>query len=115
MSTITISNQILTKRMILVSLKEDLNGVDFDWEQPSTQQEYSAYLHLIVEAADEFHRSGLLVSVALHPHQLLPKEVYSHVDRIHLMAYDMIESNGVHHASFNNGENCVIIHYRCFV
>ena len=84
-----------------------MNGVDFDWEQPSTQQEYIAYMNLIVESAVELHRNGLLVSVALHPQQLLPEDVYSYVDRIHLMAYDMVEPNG-YHASFDNGKNDMI-------
>jgi len=68
--------QIDTYCVYTNSLKEDLNGVDFDWEQPSTQQEYIAYIHLIAEAAVELHSYGLLVSVAPHPEKILPKKVY---------------------------------------
>ena len=84
-------------------MKEEINGVDFDWESPSNQQEYIGYFHLLIEAADAFHRSGLMLSLALHPGQVVPEEIYNKVDRIHLMSYDMIQKN-THHASYENGK-----------
>jgi hypothetical protein len=56
------------------------------------------------------HKAGLIVTVAVHPGQILPKEVYGLIDRIHLMTYDMIFSQGGkgtdHHATFDNGMFC---------
>lgn len=85
------------------SLTEELNGVDFDWEQPTTQEEYMAYMHLVVETSEVFHKNDLLVTLALHPGQIFPKQFYDPIDRIHLMAYDMIQTND-HHASYDNGK-----------
>ena len=48
------------------SIREELNGVDFDWEQPATNDEYLSYMHLIAEAAMELHKRNFKVSVALH-------------------------------------------------
>ena len=85
---------------IYFSLKEGLNGVDFDWEQPSNRSEYNAYAHLLTEASDILHREGLLVTLAIHPGQIFPRDVYEHIDKIHLMTYDMLDQPDTHHASF---------------
>uniref|UniRef100_A0A7S1FKC4 GH18 domain-containing protein n=2 Tax=Corethron hystrix TaxID=216773 RepID=A0A7S1FKC4_9STRA len=58
-------------------------------------------MYLIVEASDVFHQNGLLITIALHPRQFLPKQVYEYIDQVHLMTYDMIQKNG-HHASYEN-------------
>jgi hypothetical protein len=42
---------------------------------------------LILQAADVLHQANVQVSVALHAGQVLPYQVYSIIDRIHLMAY----------------------------
>jgi chitinase len=88
--------------LIKLCKKEELNGVDLDWEQPKSKEEMISYLHLIVEASTALHQEGLVLSVALHVNQFLPKEVYEYIDRIHLMTYDMIASRGSHHASHDN-------------
>lgn len=83
-----------------------MNGVDLDWEQIRTEQEFHSYLKLIHEASSVLHEKKLILSVALHAGQFLPKEIYDHIDRIHLMTYDMIVSQGSknHHASYKNGK-----------
>jgi len=89
------------------SKKQELNGVDFDWEQPRSKEEYYTYFDLIIEASESFHKEKLMVSVALHAGQFFPEEMYNYVDRIHLMTYDMIfshDNNNVHHASYGNGK-----------
>ena len=84
------------------SKKEKLNGIDLDWEQPTSKEEYIAYIHLIIEASELFHENRLLLSIALHPGQFLPKEVYNFVDRVHLMTYDMIYSNSHEPSTYNH-------------
>ena len=52
--------------------KYNLQGVDYDWEQPQNY-ESKAYSQLIVETAELFKPKKLLLSVALHPwNNLMP-------------------------------------------
>jgi len=107
-----ISGDEMRRRVFVQELKrfcleEGLNGVDFDWEGPSTRDEFISYIHLLVEASTVFHRKGLLVTIALHPGQFLPKEIYVHIDKIHLMTYDMIVETDSHHSSFTDSFNAV--------
>jgi chitinase len=77
-----------------------LDGVDLDWEAPQSREDYQSYMDLIQEMHNQLTTTaGILVSVALHPRQLLPKASYDHINRINLMAYDMIDGSGGHHAS----------------
>lgn len=95
------------------STREDLNGVDFDWEQPQDKKQIMGYMTLIVETWSAFQNSpsNLLVTVALHPNQFLPRAIFQYIDRVHLMTYDMImpSSKGdyLHHADFNNAKQAV--------
>jgi len=87
-------------------IRENIDGVDFNWELPTSQEDVMNYALLIIGVANEFHASGLIVTLALHPQQPFPSQAFQFIDRIHLMTYDMIsslpkgeESYG-HHASF---------------
>ena len=62
----------------------------------------SDYARLLLYASRALHDAGLLLSVALHPGQFLPRPAYDAVDRVNLMAYDMVNGNGAerHHAPF---------------
>ena len=82
--------------------REKLNGIDLDWEQPTTREEYVAYIHLIIEASVLFHENKLILSIALHPGQYLPRNIYQYVDRVHLMTYDMISVNANEKESYNH-------------
>lgn len=66
-------------------------------------EHYQLYMRLIQETYTHFNHpkktQKLLVTVALHPHQILPPQLYDYVDRIHLMTYDMISET--HHASYD--------------
>lgn len=96
--------KILIANLIQLCKKEQLHGIDFDWEQPQTQEDFVSYLHLLFEAGQAFHKAKLLLTVALHPNQRLAPQIYEVVDRIHLMTYDMITSTGPgsHHATLDN-------------
>lgn len=65
-----------------------LDGVDFDWEFPNTAAERAGYVTLLAEVHTAFAPHGLRVSVALAAWQDLGDELYTAVDRIHVMAYD---------------------------
>lgn len=76
--------------LFLFSLHENMSGIDFDWEQPQSESDYNGYLLLLHDASAVLHSMGHLISVALHPGQYLPKEVYKKLDRVHIMTYDMV-------------------------
>lgn len=82
---------------ILLSNKEGMQGVDFDWEVPRSQRDQEAYATLLIEAASTLHKADLVLSVALHPNQFMPQRVYDEVDRIHFMAYDLEHSHVAHY------------------
>jgi GH18 family chitinase len=68
------------------------------------------FLQFLHEASDAWHNAGLLVSLALHPHQKLPNaQQYELVDRIHLMAYDMSTGGGLHHAEMENMQDAASV------
>jgi chitinase len=64
------------------------DGIDYDWEHPKGAKEHSAYVKLLTETAKAFNKDGLIATVAQANWQDLGKEVYSAVDRVHLMSYD---------------------------
>ena len=69
--------------------KYDLQGIDFDWEQPVNQQEASLYSKLIVTASSILRPKNYLVTVALHSWQTyLSAAAVNSLDRVHLMSYD---------------------------
>ena len=84
------------------SQKEEMDGVDFDWEAPQNRDDYESYFRLIQHAYEELTiKAGISISVALHPGQIFPNVFYDHVSRINLMTYDMITREGGHHASMD--------------
>jgi chitinase len=95
--------QFVTALLELVT-KEELNGVDFDCEEFSSQQDFENYLRLIVKAAGSLHNAGIQVSAALHAGQPLPVTLYERLDRINLMSYDI---PGTYHALQANVEKAV--------
>jgi hypothetical protein len=72
-----------------VSRKHNLTGVVLDCEMFRNQQEYANYQNWIMKAAKALRRDGIKISVTLHVGQFLLMDLYSHIDQVHLMAYDM--------------------------
>lgn len=95
--------QFLTALLRLAE-EESLYGVDFDCEEFVSQADFQNYILLILQACQVLHESNIHVSIAVHPGQLLPPQVYKAVDRVQLMAYDM---PGKHHASHPAVEKAV--------
>jgi GH18 family chitinase len=79
--------------MIHLCQTHGLDGVDFDWEIPSTHQQLQAYTTLLLEASQKLHGSNLLISVALHARQFMPPQLYKAMDRINIMTYDLEASH----------------------
>ena len=74
-----------------------LQGVDFDWEVPSTRSDMKQYQLLLSEASDLLHGRGLLVTATMHAWQDLGSVAYDSLDRVHLMSYD---GKGTTHSSY---------------
>jgi chitinase len=109
------------RRSFLVNLADfatnhKLDGIDFDCEVPFRylEESYQKYLEFLYHAVKFLHTQNLLVSVALHPRQGLPKEI--EIDRIHLMTYDMIDPRrrGQHHAHLDQARAAaeLLAHYQ---
>ncbi|MGC9393466.1 MAG: glycosyl hydrolase family 18 protein [Anaerolineae bacterium] len=69
-------------------LENGLDGVDFDWEFPENAAERAGYVALLAEVRQAVAPHHMRVSVALAAWQDLGDDLYSAVDRIHVMAYD---------------------------
>lgn len=78
----------------------DFDGIDFDFENILTFGQWEAYLQFLVQASTFLHKHNLLVTVALHPGQFLPERVCQSLDRVHVMAYDMVAQSQNSHAPF---------------
>ncbi len=72
------------------------NGIDLDWEFPSNSAEQLGYAQLIAQLGDSCKANNLTLSVALNVYQTIAPEVYTHIDRVHIMSYD----HGGRHATF---------------
>ena len=82
---------------------EELDGIDLDFEGVHTIETWRAYWNFMSFTAEHLHKKGLLLTVALHPHQFLPSNICKNVDRVHLMTYDMkppSDGERKHHATF---------------
>jgi chitinase len=72
----------------------DLDGVDFDWEFPVGEFQTLRYVSLI----SAVKQAGLIVSVALYPHEDIDFQAFIDIDRIHVMSYD----HGSRHSTFED-------------
>lgn len=72
----------------------DLDGVDFDWEFPVGEFQTLRYVSLI----SDVRQAGLIVSVALYPHEDIDFRAFIDIDRIHIMSYD----HGSRHSTFED-------------
>jgi GH18 family chitinase len=81
-----------------------MDGIDLGCYLPQSK----GFVPFLQEASDAWHKEGLSVSLTLHPNQILSdSKQYQLVDRINLMAYDMITANGVYHAELESVKKAV--------
>jgi chitinase len=92
----------LARGLLRLAQHHALDGIDLDCEGFRSQHEYVQYLRWVNRTAPALRRKGLKVSLTLHPHQFAFPDVYQGVDRVHLMAYDMIATSGSVVASGTN-------------
>ncbi|MCA9081864.1 MAG: glycoside hydrolase family 18 protein [Planctomycetaceae bacterium] len=65
-----------------------LDGIDIDWEHPSSEEERALFVVLMQDLGRELHRHQLLLTTALAPWKPVDPQVAMAIDRIHLMSYD---------------------------
>jgi len=94
------SNKALRKKLIRSILNLSvkhlfIKGIDLDLFNPRSLEERDNYVLFLTEGIPLWHKEGLKVSITLRPHhgKLIPPTLYQLLDRIHLMAYDMISSS----------------------
>ena len=83
-------------------LRQDLDGVDFDWEFPQNREEVIAYERLLVETKTAFQQHRLLVTVAVGCHMCLSLPIYEAIDYIHLMSYDHSAQHSTYRESLSD-------------
>jgi GH18 family chitinase len=78
-----------------------LDGIDLDlhYFDKLKQINHDLFMVFLEEASAAWHQAGLLVSVALDRKGRLYSHAYDWVDRVNLMAYDMVEESIEFHAS----------------
>ncbi|KAL9190375.1 hypothetical protein ACHAXT_007586 [Thalassiosira profunda] len=107
------ARQKFLKGLVQLCHDEELDGIDMDYEGIQTHADWNAYLNFLTTASSYLHQHGLLLTVALHPGQLLPPNVCKHIDRVHIMSYDMLhptrpgEERPTHHASLDAMKNAI--------
>jgi GH18 family chitinase len=95
--------------------EHSLDGVDFDWEAPRNDEEMANYVLLLRAASRALRSKNKLVTVALHPGQSLKTarlpgdgdvgSPYDFVDRVHLMAYDMVSRDQSRHSTLEDASS----------
>lgn len=82
--------EIFEQNVINFSKEWQLDGVDFDWEYPSSAKALDAYIEMItkVRSALRDFRPDAQVSVAVSRAQRLKQELFSAVDKVNFMSYD---------------------------
>lgn len=74
--------------------QHSIAGIDIDCEAFSSQEDFKIFvLWLMQYAVVNLQSAHFKVSIALHANMILPKELFAMVDRINLMAYDMLQSS----------------------
>lgn len=94
------------KKRLLLELKEmcekyDIGGVDFDWQEPVSQEDTMGFYRLLRTAKATLGKSGIKIGVALQRGRQLPTKMYQYVDRVHLLAYEMDLMKEVYHADID--------------
>jgi GH18 family chitinase len=90
------SRQRFVDNLVMICHKHGIDGVDLDWEFPSTTTEKVAFVALLSQLQSRLRQDKLHLSIAVAGLQDLPLAAYEAVDRIHLMAYDA----GIRHSTF---------------
>lgn len=75
---------------------------------PTTLEQYKNYETFVRHASNVWHRNKIKLSVTWSLHRTpLPKSIFSLVDRINLMAYDLLTTQNTYHGAFELVEKSV--------
>ena len=81
----------------------DVDGVEFDWEYPSTPSEWKAYGDMMLALKEKIGEEGRYVSVALSNFNVgFDKEHIEGIDFVQIMGYDRFDPDG-NNSSFRSG------------
>ncbi len=82
--------------------KNNLDGVDIDWETKINQEKIDNQDLLLSDLSDVLHPLGKLVTISVIGNKLeLKSTAADHVDWVNLMSFNMNDDN-VHHSSFDD-------------
>lgn len=99
-ATVTAQSELrerLVRNLSKLCDRHDLDGIDVDWEHPTSEEEHAAFARFLHQLREALGPHGRLVTVAMAPWKPLSDEALSAVDRIHLMTYD----NGGRHSTLD--------------
>lgn len=79
---------------LIHSKREQLDGIDFNNQSLESMDDFKEYFRFIMEVAPVIKdhpatHKKLKLSLTLSVTQIMPKEVYEKVDRVHVMTFDM--------------------------
>ncbi|TBO41567.1 glycosyl hydrolase family 18 protein [Pedobacter kyonggii] len=106
------ARKLFVKNVLTFAKTNDLDGVDMDWEYPSTSDgSADNYVLLMKELSDSLHKYHKFLSAAITPgvyagsiRDGLKSEVFPAVDFFNIMVYDGIgwdKNEPIQHASYN--------------
>jgi chitinase len=102
------SRKAFVKTVLDVIEQYQLDGMDLDWEYPDAGPAAKNCTALVKELATALHAKNKVLSIAVAGEgehgQGVEKEVFEHVDFIHIMAYDGPEA---HHSSYDYAVKCL--------
>lgn len=89
----------MADKMLDLVKKYDLDGIDIDWEFPSSEQDWQNYGSLMKKLSSglkAYKENAILSTAFAAGGAKLPKDVTNNIDRIQYMAYDDGNSEGWH-------------------
>jgi GH18 family chitinase len=106
------ARNLFVKNVLAFAKTNNLNGIDLDWEYPSTSDgSADNYVLLVKELSDSLHKHHKFLSAAITPgvyagsiRDGLKSDVFPSVDFFNIMVYDGIgwdKNEPIQHASFN--------------
>lgn len=88
--------QNLAQNIVEFAEEHKLSGIDIDWEFP-LENEWEDFSAFLVTLKDLLDASDIDLSLALYPQDiLLEQPAIDSIDRVHIMAYDQFDSEGLH-------------------
>lgn len=92
----------LVNEIIALAKEKGFDGVDINYEHPTTDTHWNAYNAFLVELGDKAHAEGLLVSAATSATSNgFTQRVHDTLDQYNVMVYDNTRDYKYWHSTFN--------------